>query len=188
MKYISLVVQIAIIVVLTLAVVTNPVDAFASETTEAGASGIPTNRIVITHDPRVDKLEAYLTSHNSPLASYASVFIEKADSYGLDWRLVASISGVESTFGKKLPRNSYNAYGWNGGNFYFKNWEDGIETVSRTLREKYMDKWGADTPYKIGPYYAPPSRTWAGKVTYFMNQIEIGPKTESATLALKLTI
>ena len=157
------------------------------EASEAGASGMPIDRIR-TPDERVEKLKTYLEFHNSPLAPYARVFVEKADQYQLDWRLVASISGVESTFGKNLPYNSYNAYGWNGGNFYFQSWEDGIDTVSKTLRQNYMDKWGADTVYEIAPIYAPPSSTWARNVNYFMEQITIGPKNQLATLALKLTI
>lgn len=154
---------------------------------EAGPSAIPADRIVAV-DERAGRLRIYLASHNSPLTEYARVFVAKADKYDLDWKLVASIAGVESTFGKKIPVNSYNAYGWNGGKYYFKNWEDGIDTVSKTLREKYADKWGADTVYEIAPYYAPPSTTWADKVVYFMNQIEKGPKLKNATLALELTI
>lgn len=155
---------------------------------EAGPSAMLISNVVMSADPRVEKLEEYLTSHNSPLAPYAKIIIANADKYNLDWRLVASISGVESTFGKRLPRNSYNAYGWNGGNYYFKSWEDGIETVSKTLRQNYMDKWGAKTIYDIAPIYAPPSKTWAYNVNYFMNMIEKGPKNRPAALELKLTI
>ena len=153
---------------------------------EAGSSAIPVDRVVAV-DERADRLKTYLASHNSPLTEYAGVFVAKADEYNLDWKLVASIAGVESTFGKKIPSNSYNAYGWNGGRFYFKNWEDGIETVSKTLGTKYVAR-GADTVWEIGPIYAPPSTTWAGKVAYFMNQIEKGPKLKNPTLALELTI
>lgn len=185
MRFIPLLVHVAVILALTMAQALLPPGAFASE---AGSSAMLSSRQVKDLDKRVEKLELYLASHNSPLAPYAPVFVENADKYGLDWRLVASISGVESTFGKFLPANSYNAYGWNGGNYYFKNWEDGIETVSKTLREKYINKWGADNLYKIAPYYAPPSRTWARNVAFFMDRIERGPKNRPATLELKLTI
>ncbi len=155
---------------------------------EAGPSAMLIDNIAKPADLRVKKLEEYLASHNSPLAPYAKAFVDNADKYGLDWRLVASISGVESTFGKHLPYNSYNAYGWNGGNYYFKNWEDGIETVSKTLRQNYMNKWEAKTVYDIAPIYAPPSKTWAYNVNYFMNMIEKGPKNRPIALELKLTI
>lgn len=168
-----------------------PQPAFASsisgELHEAGPSATPSSRSIRQPDNRARKLKTYLVAHSSPLAPYADVFIARADEYGLDWRLVASISGVESTFGKKIPVNSYNAYGWNGGKFYFRNWEDGIETVSRTLATKYAAR-GANTVWEIGPIYAPPSKTWAGKVAYFMEKIEEGPKVKNAALALELAI
>ncbi len=133
-------------------------------------------------DARATQLEAFLNDYHSPLAPYAPVFIEMADKYQIDWRLVPAITGVESTFGKQIPYHSYNAYGWNNGNFHFKSWEDSIEVVSKALKEKYFDR-GLDTPYKIGPVYAPPSKTWASRVNFFMQKIG-----NSNNLTLALTI
>ena len=122
-------------------------------------------------DPRVAVLQDYLETHNSPLAPYASHFIERADYYGLpDWRLVPAITGVESTFGKAIPKNSYNAYGWANGAYSFDSWEESIDHVTRTLKTKYFDR-GANTVEKIGRIYAPPSKTWAGNVHFFMDKI-----------------
>lgn len=126
----------------------------------------------IRPDHRVKKLQVYLESFHSPLAPYARVFVEKADQYEIpDWSLVPAIAGVESTFGKHIPYNSYNAYGWANGNFDFESWEDSIDIVTQTLKEKYYDK-GANTVFKIARIYAPPSTTWASKVNYFMQQIQ----------------
>ncbi len=125
-------------------------------------------------DLRVFKLTMFLKKYHSPLEPYASYIIQKADEYSLDWRLVAAISGVESTFGKNMPRNSYNAYGWANGVYKFHSWEESLEIVSKTLREKYVNR-GADSVEKIGRIYAPPSKTWAGKVKYFMNKIDSSP-------------
>lgn len=187
MKF-SFLARLLLYVGIIMAFLTMPTKLEAKEATEAGASAVPASRVVVVkEDDRAQRLEAYLTSHRSPLAPYAKVFVNKADEYRLDWRLVAAISGVESTFGKQIPANSYNAYGWNGGRFYFKDWEDGIDTVSRTLRQNYMNR-GADTVWKIAPIYAPPSRTWAGKVNYFMEKIAQGPKPKRHTLALVLAI
>ena len=124
------------------------------------------------HRPRI--LREYLQKHKSPLSDYAVKMVFYADLYEIDWRLVPAISGVESTFGKNLPKNSYNAYGWANGKYYFESWEDSIETVSRTLREKYYDR-GATNIAKISRRYAPPSSTWGWKVKYFMNQIDSIP-------------
>ena len=122
-------------------------------------------------DFRVIQLRNYLQSHNSPLTEKAEVFVENADKYNLDWRFVASITGVESTFGKRMIPNTYNAYGWGGGTIYFESWEDSIEHVSKSLREKYYDK-GTPNIASVARRYAPPSSTWAWKVKFFMNKID----------------
>jgi len=122
-------------------------------------------------DNRVAQLRGFLKSYNSPLTPSAQVFIDAADQAQIDWRLVPAITGVESTFGKQIPLNSFNAYGWANGTYRFQSWEESITIVSQALREKYYNR-GLDTPYKIGPVYAPPSQTWAGKVTHFMEEIE----------------
>lgn len=125
-------------------------------------------------DYRVQNLTRFFQKYNSPLTPYASDFVAYADMYDIDYRLVPAISGVESTFGKQIPYNSYNAYGWANGNYSFKSWPDSIETVSKTLRTNYMDR-GAVSIGRIARIYAPPSTTWAGKVQYFVNKIDPFP-------------
>ena len=155
---------------------------FPASALEAGSSAVVLNQ---TPDNRVSKLRTFLQSYNSPLADFSSVFIKAADKYGIDWKLVPCISGVESTFGKAIPYNSYNAYGWANGEYYFQSWEDSIEIVSRTLRANYYNR-GVDTVEKIAPIYAPPSTTWVRNVRFFMEKLEnFSPKT---TLALELSL
>ncbi len=127
-------------------------------------------------DYRVLNLRKFLTKFNSPLVPYADEFVFYADIYGIDYRMVPAISGVESTFGKRIPQNSYNAYGWANGDYRFASWEDSIDHVSMTLRTKYIDK-GAPTIAKIARRYAPPSSTWGGKVKYFIGKIDTLPLT-----------
>ena len=145
----------------------------AQNASGSSASLQPTLSIKVD-DNRVKIIKNFLDKYNSPLAKYANTFVERADNYGIDWKLVASISGVESTFGKHIPYNSYNGWGWGvyGNNvMYFSSWENGIETVSKGLRENYINKWGAENVYEIGKYYAS-SPTWASRVTYFMEKME----------------
>lgn len=123
------------------------------------------------NDERVRKLRAYFAKHNSPLEPYAYDFVYYADLYGLDWKLVPAITGVESTFGKRIPKNSYNAYGWANGAYAFTSWEQSIEHVTRTLKTKYYDR-GLTTVPKIARVYAPPSNTWGNNVLFFMGKIE----------------
>jgi len=125
-------------------------------------------------DNRVLILRKFLEKYNSPLAASAQDFIESADRYNLDYRLLVAISGVESTFGHQIPYNSYNAWGWGiyGNNVIrFTSWKEAIETISRELKQRYIDKWGGDNIYKIGSMYAA-SPTWAIRVIGFMDLIE----------------
>lgn len=134
-------------------------------------------------DFRLNKLKFYLAKYNSSLLPYAKDIIEHADENNIDWRLVPAISGVESTFCKHIPYNSYNCWGWRNGEHYFKDYSQAIEIVSKTLG-KYYVKRGLDTPEEIGPVYAPPSSTWAKNVKFFMNMFE--KETSSILLANNL--
>lgn len=159
----------------------NPIDCYQSLTLTilCGASGSESTKYLSTadkilaaaNDERVRTLRAYFAKHKSPLEPYAYDFVYYADLYGLDWKLVPAITGVESTFGKRIPKNSYNAYGWANGAYTFTSWEHSIEHVTRTLKVKYYDR-GLTTVPSIARVYAPPSTTWAGNVTFFMNKIE----------------
>lgn len=146
----------------------------ARELASASSAQIQKNVPLKEVDTRVKILEDYLSKYNSPLVPYAQTFVKYADKYDLDYRLVVSISGVESTFGREIPYNSYNGWGWGiyGTNMiYFASWEDGIATVSEGLRTNYINKWGASNVYEIGGFYAA-SPTWASRVDHFMKTIQ----------------
>ncbi|KKR31637.1 MAG: hypothetical protein UT63_C0064G0019 [Candidatus Gottesmanbacteria bacterium GW2011_GWC2_39_8] len=156
-----------------------------TEKLAASSAAIHIEKEETKEDKRVLVLKKFFEKYNSPFVDYADKFIEEADKQHIPWTLVASISGVESSFGLFIPYNSYNAWGWNNGNYGFKNWEEGIEVVTKALRNNYFNR-GADNVYKIAPIYAPPSTTWAGKVTYFMQQIEKINPDSSSTLQISL--
>lgn len=123
-------------------------------------------------DQRAQILSAYLAKHNSPMQFHAQDFIDAANTYRLDWKMLPAIAGVESTFGKSIP-GGYNAYGWGVYGtqaIYFKSWRDGMFIVAKGLRENYLDK-GLNDPYSMNRVYAA-SPFWGGKVTYFMNELE----------------
>ncbi len=145
----------------------------AQETSEASGT-LHTEADSFGYDYRVQNLRNFFQKYNSPLAPYAQDFVEYADIYGIDYRLVPAISGVESTFGKQIPYGSYNAYGWAGGDYRFNSWKDSIRIVTETLKTKYIDK-GAVTIPQIAKIYAPPSTTWAAYVQYFMAKIDTLP-------------
>jgi hypothetical protein len=162
--------KILALVLLILVLNLSPVKTWA-----ASPALINENQIVLNDDDdRIEILENYFAKYNSPLQKEAKHFVNAADKYDMDWRLVAAISGVESTFGKFTPGyNSYNAWGWGVyGNqcMYFKSWEDGIYTVSSGLKTNYLNK-GLTNPYTINRVYAA-SPTWGSKVTYFLADMD----------------
>lgn len=124
---------------------------------------------------REAKLEAFLQRYNSPMAGEAATFIEVADKYNMDYRLLPAISCLESTCGRVLIPDTYNPFGWGiyGDNYIaFESWAEGIETVGKGIHEGYILK-GADTVEKMAPIYNPPTpESWGNKVKFFMNQIE----------------
>lgn len=131
-----------------------------------------------TTDPRIIAMKKFLRDYNSPMESSASTFITVADEVGLDWRLIASISGVESAFGRLIPGKTYNGWGWRGGpgGSYseFSSWDNAIEHITKRLAIGY----GTDlTPFEIEPTYCPPCyanprHEWANGVTRFMNELK----------------
>ena len=120
---------------------------------------------------KAQKIELFFRVNrgNAPLADYSEKFVEVANKYNLDYRLLPAIATVESGGGKSNFR-SYNAWGW--GNKSFSSFEEGIEIVGRGLKTGYIDK-GRDTVEEMASIYCPPnSKSWARGVRQFMNEIE----------------
>ncbi|MDE2026182.1 MAG: glucosaminidase domain-containing protein [Patescibacteria group bacterium] len=125
-------------------------------------------------DDRTVVLKRYLEEQHSPLAPLADVFVAQADLYQLPWDLVAAMTGTESTFGQAVPVGCNNPLGFGiYGNqmLCFPSYREAIKTVSKSLRENYLDKWGATDVCSIAKLYAA-SPMWCQHTTYFMNDIE----------------
>lgn len=130
------------------------------------------HNLTINEDRRADKVAALLAKYNSPMVGSAKKFVEEADEHGLDWRLLVSISGVESCFGKYILPNSYNPFGWGGGYMYFQSWDEIIATVSEELGTKWS-KWTGLGVEQMAPTYCPPNwRNWVAGVRQFMNELD----------------
>lgn len=130
-----------------------------------------------TADARPVIIKRYLEKYSSPMAPYAELIVTVSDQYGLDWRLLVAIAQQESNLGKKAPSNSYNAWGWgihSQGTLRFSSWKEGIETVAKGLKEKYLDQ-GYTTPEAIMSKYTPlSSGSWAFGVNQFIEELETG--------------
>lgn len=132
-----------------------------------------------TEDPRVIAMQKFLLAYNSPMYPYAKTFIEEADKYGLDWRLVVSVSGVESAFGNLIPKETNNGWGWRGANATeqgwsrFESWGEAISVVTRGLALGYGVHL---TPFQIESSYCPPcgenpAHVWANGVSRYMREL-----------------
>jgi hypothetical protein len=91
-------------------------------------------------DRRLLKLTKFFADGNCPLLSESAVFLEVADNFDLDWRLLPSISMVESSGGKAFRNN--NVLGWDSCNRRFKSVRAGIHVVASRLATSalYRDK------------------------------------------------
>ena len=82
-------------------------------------------------DPRLESLQRFFQRASCPAVRYAGAFVEAADSFDLDWRLLPSISYVESTGGKAAPNN--NLFGWDSGRAQFASPAASIREVGYQL-------------------------------------------------------
>lgn len=154
-------------------IVESPLQLYAALPQVLGSSDFQ----IDSEDAREIIIRKYLEKYNSPMAPFAGFIVETSDKYSLDWRLLVAIAQQESNLGKKIPKDSYNAWGWgihSRGSLGFESWEEGIETVAKGLKEKYIDK-GYVTPEEIMSKYTPHSNgSWAFGVIQFLNELEYG--------------
>ena len=88
------------------------------------------------HDLRVHRLRTFLQQRGYPVSDLATDFVAAADLYELDWRLLPSISIMESSGGKRYLRN--NVFGWDSCNTGFPSVRDGIYHVASRLAESRL--------------------------------------------------
>jgi len=131
----------------------------------------------ISVEAKGEIIDQYFALQGAPLAGYGKNFIDTASKYDLPWTLLPAIAMQESNGGKKIPEETYNAWGWGitaSNTLGFDSWEHGIETVAKGLRTNYLDR-GLVTPQEIMTEYCPLSITkggaWAKGVEYF--QLEL---------------
>lgn len=125
-------------------------------------------------DARLTAVKDFFKRYKSDLFPFADNVIYAADKYGIDYRLIPAIAMQESNLCKKAPKDSYNCWGFG---IYgkkvtkFENYEDAIDTVTKTLANKYKAN-GLETPEQIMSKYTPGSNgSWADGVTHFMDQL-----------------
>lgn len=91
-------------------------------------------------DPRLKRLEKFLQQRGAPVFRLAGDFLLAADENSLDWRLLPSISILESGGGKYFKKN--NIFGWANCERGFPSIQYGIHLVAKRLGNSslYRDK------------------------------------------------
>ncbi len=92
------------------------------------------------NDPRLSRLTKFFADRDSPLQDAAKDFLVAADQNELDWRLLPSISFIESSGGKDYRNN--NVFGWDSCKERFSSVRAGIHYVAAQLGKsrRYKDK------------------------------------------------
>lgn len=117
-------------------------------------------------DPRFQAIQKFFEKSDCPAQHYSQAFVEAADRYELDWRLLPSLSYIESTGGKAARNN--NLFGWDSGKAQFNSPTEGIQRVGYRLAysDLYRDK---DLDTVLATYN--PNVEYAQKVKSVMRQI-----------------
>ncbi len=138
------------------------------ELNRLSASAIVENSSYLGQDGEritVGRVASYLESKGSPLAPFASDFVEAGIANDVDPRAVIAIAGIESTLGKR--QLGHNAWGWSGGPggslSRWSDWPTAIHAYTALLGEKY-DTNTIDVAF--AQRYCPPNwRHWLDVVS-----------------------
>lgn len=133
--------------------------------------------IVETDDARAELVARFLERYSSPLTPYSyygQLFVDLADKYGFDFRLLPAIAMQESNLCKNIPAGSYNCLGFGiheQGTLTFSGFEANFERAAKELKMYYIDE-GLTTPQEIMTKYTPHSDgSWADSVNQWMTEM-----------------
>lgn len=117
-------------------------------------------------DDRASRLKMFFQKNGCPIADLAGDFITAADQHGLDWRLLPSISMIESSGGKRYLNN--NIFGWDSCRVGFASIREGIHHVASRLAHSkhYKNK---DLDEILSAYN--PHDTYPPQIKYLMRML-----------------
>jgi hypothetical protein len=151
----------------------------------AGVLGIAAGSVNPEHDITKNRrrfdirsalLRKFLHENHCPDEDYAEMFVAEADTHGLDWRLLPSISLVESGGGRAAKGN--NIFGWDNGKAAFRGFGEAIHHVAVSLSSArpYI---GKDTGGKLAAYNTE-SPDYSAIVLSIMKQISPRAQVQTA--------
>ncbi len=138
---------------------------------------------VVMNDPLVEKLEAYLKKHNSPLAEYSPQIIQEKH-----WKKALAISWVESNFGRRCADNNCSGIGVAPGHPAWRKYSTKLDWFKdmNVLMDKplYSEKYNTFRKMK-GIYVYPGSENWVrGAEQKFAELTELEEQAREARLAM----
>ena len=138
----------------------------------------PHQQSIPRNDPRLPQLQAFFKDAHSPLHALALDFLEAADHNGLDWRLLPSISLVETGCGRTAIGK--NIFGWDSGRKQFASFREAIQWVASRLGNSKIYR-GKDLVHILATYNPRPE--YAGLVRSVMKQLGPSVQTKSRLVA-----
>jgi hypothetical protein len=101
---------------------------------------VPDAKTEYRNDPRLDALKKFFQASDCPAQDFPEEFLRAADRHNLDWRLLPSLSLIESGGGRAARNN--NLFGWDNGRAIFASFRAGIHHVAGHLEKSklYRDK------------------------------------------------
>ncbi len=132
-------------------------------------------------DSRAQIIDKALDKYKCPMSGQGETIVKYGDKYGVDPYLIYAIAQQESNCGKKIPKNSYNPFGYavytgQEKGAEFNSWEHAIEMEAQLLASYHAK--GLIEPCQIMLRYTPSSfgkgSPWCKSVNYFINEIRNG--------------
>ena len=118
-------------------------------------------------DPRWILIKQFFLDNGAPAHIYVDDFLIAADQNGLDWRLLPSISIVESGGGREARNN--NMFGWDNCRVHFRTLKDGIYRVASLLKNSSLYRRKTSINQILWTYN--PRKAYTVKVRALMAQL-----------------
>lgn len=122
---------------------------------------------VAPQDQRVFRLEAFFKAYNCPSPLHIDDYLDAADAYQIDYRMLPAISLLETTCGSHEKQN--NRWGWASAQTGFPSVGEGIHYIASQLAEHPYYKHKT-VEQKLWMYN--PDRHYVASVRRLMRQIE----------------
>ena len=132
---------------------------------------LPDAKAEYRNDPRLGTLKKFFQASDCPAQDFPEEFLRASDRHKLDWRLLPSLSVVESGGGRAARNN--NLFGWDNGKAIFTSARAGIHDVAYHLANSklYRDK---DLDHMLRMYN--PDVNYPGVVKSVMRRISPSEK------------